>query len=102
MATRLELHEALCTLLGSKNCYYDPPESIKMSYPCFIYDVDDIDQKRANNHHYLDIKRYAITYVSKKNDIGITEKFFEAFPNATYNRKYVGDNLWHYVFSLYY
>lgn len=102
MGMRLALHEELCTLLGSKNCYYDPPETIKMRYPCFIYDVDNIDQKRANNHHYLDIKRYAITYVTQKNDIDITERFFEAFPTASYDRKYVADNMWHYVFSLYY
>lgn len=102
MATRLELHEKLCTLLGSNNCYYEPPETLKLSYPCFIYDVDSIDQKMANNHHYLDTHQYAITYISKKKDLSICERFFESFPTSHYDRKYVADNLWHYVFTLTY
>ena len=100
MLTRLELHEELCTLLGSTNCYYDPPESIKLKYPCIVYDVDTIDQKRANNHHYLDIKIYNITYITSKKNIDICEKFFETFPTCSFDRKYLADGLWHYVFTL--
>ena len=29
MAERLKLHQELCELIGSKNVYFDPPESIK-------------------------------------------------------------------------
>lgn len=102
MGLRIDLHEELCTLLGSRNVYYEPPESLKLKYPCIIYEVNDINQIRANNRHYLDIKRYSITYVTNKNIIDITEKFFELFPTCSFDRSYVSDNLWHYVFTLSY
>lgn len=102
MGLRTDLHEELCTLLGSRNVYYEPPESLKLKYPCIIYEVNDINQIRANNRHYLDIKRYSITYVTNKNIIDITEKFFETFPTCSFDRSYVSDNLWHYVFTLSY
>lgn len=102
MATRLNLHEELCTLLGSRNCYFEPPESIKLNYPCFIYYVDDITQIRADNRHYLDINEYSITYITSKPNSDICEKFFEAFPTSRFDRKYNSDNLHHYVFALSY
>ena len=39
---RLELHEILCTILGSRNVYFQPPESIKMNYPAIVYGLDDM------------------------------------------------------------
>lgn len=102
MATRLELHEELCTFLGNDHAYYEPPESIKLKYPCFVYGVDDIEQIRANNRHYLDFNEYSITYITSKIDNNICERFFEAFPSSTFDRSYVADNLHHYVFTLKY
>ena len=33
MKTRYELHEFLCEILGSRNVYFQPPESVKMKDP---------------------------------------------------------------------
>lgn len=99
--TRLELDDELRLLLGNSHTYFDPPESIKMKYPCFVYSMDDMDQKWANNHHYLDKNRYSITYITKDVESDIAKRFFEAFPASSFERKYSADNLWHYVFSLY-
>ena len=35
--SRLELHALLVELLGSTNVYYEPPETLKMSYPAIRY-----------------------------------------------------------------
>ena len=37
MDRRLQLHEELCSVLGSRNVYFQPPETIKLTYPCIIY-----------------------------------------------------------------
>ena len=37
MERRLELHEALCEVLGSRNVYFQPPDNVTMRYPCFVF-----------------------------------------------------------------
>ena len=37
MANRLDLQALLEDLLGSRNVYYQPPESVKMNYPAIVY-----------------------------------------------------------------
>ena len=102
MATRIQLHNELCEILESNHCYFNPPESIKMKYPCFVYSINGINQVRADNKHYLDVNEYNITYISSKSNSDICERFFEKFPSSRFDRKYVADNLYHYVFTLYY
>lgn len=98
--TRLELDAKLRELLGNTNIYFDPPESIKLKYPCFLYELDGLDQVRADNRHYRDMSRYSITYITKKTESDIAKQFFEMFPTANFDNKYSADNLWHYVFTL--
>ena len=42
MRSRLELQTLLEDLLESTNVYYQPPENLKMEYPCIRYYKDDI------------------------------------------------------------
>ena len=41
MANRLDLQALLEDLLGSRNVYYQPPESDKMNYPAIVYALED-------------------------------------------------------------
>lgn len=47
MANRLNLHEEFATLLGSNNVYFQPPESVKLNYPCIKYSRVGIDSKKS-------------------------------------------------------
>ena len=98
---RLELHEILCTILGSRNVYFQPPESIKMNYPAIVYGLDDIDNQYANDGVYLSHRRYSVTVIDKNPDSEIVGKVY-ALPNCKFNRAYQKDNLNHYVFTLFY
>ena len=51
MASRHELHDELKELLGTNRCYFQPPESIKLEYPCIIYKRDPSDILRADNQN---------------------------------------------------
>ncbi len=53
MSRRLELHAKLVDFLGSGHVYFQPPESVRLTYPCIIYNLDDFDVKRADNELYL-------------------------------------------------
>ena len=98
---RLELHETLCTNLGSRNVYFQPPSSVKMSYPAIVYSRDAITNAHANNNPYINDVRYRITLISKDPDNSVIDKML-ALPLCGYDRSYAADNLNHDVFTLYY
>ena len=101
MAQRLELQTLLVTLLGSKNVYFQPPPSVKLKYPCIIYERDSRDTEFANNKPYKHKKRYQITVVDLNPDSDIHEKV-AALPLCSYSRFYTADNLNHDVYNLFF
>ena len=101
MASRLDLQNKLEELLESKNVYYQPPESLKMSYPAIRYSRDNIDKKVANNSTYLLTNCYEIIVIDPKKDNPVIEKLLE-LPMCRFDRHYISDNLNHYAFTLYY
>ena len=52
MPSRLELQTLLEEILGSRNVYFQPPESVKMNYPAIVYSLDDIENSFANDGVY--------------------------------------------------
>ena len=66
---RLELHELLAELLGSRNVYYQPPESVRMKYPAIKYSRDDIQNTFANNNVYMQQYAYEITVIDEDPDL---------------------------------
>lgn len=101
MASRLELHEVLCKLLGSRNVYFQPPASVKMKYPAIVYERSDIQTTHANNGAYLQSLQYQVTVIDKNPDseivIGVSK-----LPLCRFDRHYKADNLNHDVFTLYF
>ena len=55
MRSRLDLHEKLVEILGSRNVYFQPPATVKMQYPCIIYKRNVMDAAYANNSKYSKI-----------------------------------------------
>lgn len=101
MASRLELQSELEGLLGSRNVYYKPPESIKMTYTAIKYTKKDVHSEYADNRIYSKMNCYELIVISKKPDDPVIEKLLE-LPYCSYDRPYVTDNLNHDVFTLYY
>ena len=98
---RLELHFMLCDILGSKNVYFQPPESAKLEYPCIIYNLSDIDIKYADNRPYAIRDKYAVTVVDKDPDSNIRRKILK-LPQCKFSRFFTSDNLNHWMFDIYY
>ena len=101
MASRLNLHAELGEILGSKNVYYQPPESIKMKYPAIVYSKSNIRSTFANNAAYSNKKSYTITVIDKRPDNDVINELLK-LPYSSFDRHYVSDNLNHDVISLYY
>jgi len=98
---RLELHELLCGLLGSRHVYFQPPESVKMRYPAIVYNLDYIENKHADDGVYFSNRRYQVIAIDANPDSELIEKI-ASLPTCQFNRHYEQDNLNHDVFTLYY
>ena len=102
MASRLELQTKLEELIDSKNVYFQPPTSTVIAYPCVIYNIGNGDAKRANNTLYNFTNSYQLTIIYKKPVIEVIEKVLRTFQLSTFDRAYISDNLYHYVFTIYF
>ena len=102
MGTRLELHEELCDVLGSRNVYFQPPESIKLQYPCIIYSKYVGETRNADNKRYNYIDLYNVIVIDHDPDSSIEDQLIDRFQYCRPDRHYVSDNLNHTVLSLYY
>lgn len=101
MSRRLELHELLCSILGSRNVYFQPPASVKMSYPAIIYSRYERRVEHGDNIPYLSKTGYTVTLVDKNPDSNTIEAL-AMIPYARFDRHYTSENLNHDVFTIYY
>ena len=85
----------------AQNVYFQPPETIKMKYPCIIYHLDDYYILHADNNPYQMQKRYLVTVVDKNPDSEIKDEV-ASLPMCSFSRHYTADNLNHDVFTIYY
>lgn len=101
MEKRLKLHEMLCSLLGSRNVYFQPPESVRMQYPAIVYGRDGINNTYADDGPYTSRVRYFVTLIDLDPDSLLVKKM-ASIPYCRYDRHYESDNLNHDVFTLYF
>lgn len=99
---RLELHEKLCEVLKSRNVYFQPPESIKMTYPCVVYSLHGIDTKKADNKIYGYKKCYTIIYITPDSGDTLYDDFVKRFELSRFENYYRANGLNHYTITLYY
>ena len=102
MGNRLELQAKLEAVIGNKNVYFQPPASIKLTYPCVIYSIGSGEANHADDKVYRYTHNYEIIIIFKKPTLSIIEQMMEEFPMCKMTRAYNSDNLNHYAFSLYY
>ena len=102
MASRLELHEELCAVLGSRNVYFQSPESVKMNYDAIRYELGGKDFKRADDRIYKSTNKYECVLITRDPDTTIPDKILNHFEMCSLGRPYTADNLNHYPFTIYY
>lgn len=101
MDKRIELQAILEEILGSRNVYFQPPSSVRMSYPAIVYSRKRIDNLHANNSVYMQDHSYELTVIDKDPDSEIVSRVSELLL-CRFERHYKSDNLNHDVFTLYY
>ena len=98
--SRTEVHEYLQDLSGYGNrVYFNPPETMKMSYPCIVYNIANLGSKHADNTPYFRYDTYTITHIYPKISQMELNNKLAGTSGFTYDRHYYADNLYHDVFT---
>lgn len=87
-------------ILGSNNVYFQPPESIKLKYPCIIYTRNKITTTPADNLAYKTDFSYTITLVDTDPDSPINIKLIAA--GCKFDRPFETTGLYHTVYTITY
>lgn len=101
MSRRVKLGEILKEILGSDNVYFQPPENLKMIYPCIIYRLEGGNTEYADNIPYRFSKQYELVFIGKDPDSDVIAKL-AMLPGCRFDRPYTSDNLNHYIYHIYY
>ncbi|WNM72490.1 tail terminator [Gordonia phage Artorias] len=96
---RLELQQVLNDI--APNVYFQPPNGLKIQYPCIIYVRDNMDVSYADNGPYRHAIRYEVTVIDRNPDSEMTNKV-AMLPLVSYTRFFTADDLNHDVFTLYF
>lgn len=99
MANRMDLQAELKLILGNDNVYFQPPETIKLKYPCIIYNLSSARERHANDKTYMMNKGYTITLIHGNPDNDVVDRL-AARNYCRLSTSYTKDNLHHYVFEL--
>lgn len=99
---RLELHDLLIALLGSQHVYFQPPDNLKMEYPCILYYKSRPRLLKADDRNYLIRQGYTVTVVDYDPDSQIPYDLVENLKFTTIDSTYRSNGLNHTKLTLYY
>ena len=99
-ARREAFQASLQGLVGNIPVYYMPPENIKMTYPCFVIELDKTNNLYADGHVYNTFARFILKYITRKVDDEVVDRLFDSMKYMSFDRVYTAANLRHYVFKV--
>ena len=89
------------TVDAGGSVYFQPPATLRMTFPCIRYSLERLDGVNADNGTYLTQKGYNVVYISRNPDSPVPERL-RMLPMSRFIRYYAADNLHHWVFTIYY
>ena len=105
MDRRLKLDSILREAPGNNKVYFAEETKNNMQYPCIRYSLSGRNYLHADNKKYAKFSVYTATYITRKpsDSIQIID-YLENLPAtkaiAVFDRPYVQDGLYHYVFTI--
>ena len=84
------------------NVYFQPPENIKMKYPCIRYEFSNLDILHADNEKWLStgVKYKVILITASPNPKAFND--IMSFKYCSFDRAIFSNGLYNYHFNLYY
>lgn len=100
MHNRTDLRQVFYDIAGKDNVYYEPPENIKMQYPCIRYKKSGEMTRCADNIKYLRWTRYEVTVIDKRPDSPLAEAVSN-LPHCSFINTYVVENIHHTIYQIF-
>ena len=101
MDRRIELHDILSGIPGVKKAYFQPPETVKLEYPCIIYHLQNVHMQSANDYPYKNRDGYSVMIIDRNPD-SVIRRNLEAMQLCRFDRYFTSDGLNHWSYVLYY
>lgn len=98
---RSELQEILESIIGVRKVYFQPPESVRLEYPCIIYTLQNVDTRYANDNPYRNMDAYSLMIIDRNPDSAIRFEV-EKLPYTRFDRFFTSSNLNHWNYLIYY
>ncbi len=99
MTGRLGLQAALEQICP--RVYYQPPENLKLSYPCIVYNLSSMWLRHADSRTFITKDRYQVTLIAKDPDTAMRKEITESLSGCSFDRSFVSENLHHFVYEVY-
>lgn len=98
--SRLDLHQLLLDTVGPDvKVYFQPPENLKMKYPCVRYERNNVVNLNADDIIYKQDRTYQLFVIDEDPDSEIVDRI-STLPTVMFSRHYVSDGLNHDVFTI--
>ena len=107
MGQRYELQSVLEDVMSDfvddpeNRVHFQPPTGYMLTYPCIIYELNNIDTIYANDKPYHSCKSYTITVIDRNPDSEIPDEIGR-LKTSKFNRHYINDNLHHFSYNIYF
>lgn len=102
MDRRLKLHAELIAASGlaSNRVFFQPPETVKLVYPCIVYTLDGVKIDPADNTSYTKSRGYQVTLFERDPDTPILDRLLD-LPLCTFSTAFRRDNIYHNILKIY-
>lgn len=98
---RTDLQAILQNIIGKGRIYFQPPSTVRMTYPCIVYERSRIDSDHADNNIYKTDNQYTVTVIYTDPESDLPFKVAN-IPTARHSTHFITDNLYHDVFTIYF
>lgn len=101
---RLKLQETLEQIMASQDLpenrvFFQPPENVRLEYPCIIYIRTQVATSHADNAPYRRTKRYQVTVIDRDPDSPLPD-LVGGLPGAAFVTHFANDNLNHDIYNV--
>lgn len=97
---RLELQNELLNYCD--HVYFQPPENIKLVYPCIVYSRTNDYNIKTGDKLYVSVDLYDLTVIDRDPESTIYKEIYQDLPMCRLGRSFVADSLHHTMLHLYY
>lgn len=98
--TRKELQSALEGITGVNKVYFQPPESIRLEYPCIVYSIKNHGFNHANDDKYIGVDKYEAVLIQKTYNESLIKSILR-MKFCSHDAEYLNDNLYHDAFTIF-